>query len=88
MLAKLHVTSLMAASGLVLATCMSGPANAADPFTLTSATFKDGTLMPKKVRRWLNLGIDASRLLAGFQAPLPRAPLELIVNNPQTGRSR
>jgi hypothetical protein len=49
MLAKLHVKSLIAASGLALATGMSGPANAADPFTLTSATFKDGTLMPKKV---------------------------------------
>jgi Raf kinase inhibitor-like YbhB/YbcL family protein len=49
MLAKLHVKSLVAASGLVLAACMSGPADAADPFTLTSATFKDGTLMPKKV---------------------------------------
>ena len=49
MLAKLHVKSLIAASGLVLATGMSGHANAADPFTLTSATFKDGTLMPKKV---------------------------------------
>jgi phosphatidylethanolamine-binding protein (PEBP) family uncharacterized protein len=49
MLAKLHMKSLVAASGLVLAACVSGPANAADPFTLTYATFKDGTLMPKKV---------------------------------------
>jgi Raf kinase inhibitor-like YbhB/YbcL family protein len=28
---------------------MGGVANAADPFTLTSATFKDGTMMPRKV---------------------------------------
>ena len=49
MLAKLHVKSLVAASGLALAACIGSTANAADPFTLTSATFKDGTLMPKKV---------------------------------------
>src|SRR5579862_8856110 len=50
MLAMRHVTNLVAASGLVLAAWgMGGVANAADPFTLTSSTFKDGTLMPKKV---------------------------------------
>jgi Raf kinase inhibitor-like YbhB/YbcL family protein len=50
MLAIRHVKSLVAAGGLVLAaSSMGGVANAADPFTLTSTTFKDGTLMPKKV---------------------------------------
>jgi Raf kinase inhibitor-like YbhB/YbcL family protein len=45
-----HVNSLIAAGSLALASwCMGGPANAADPFTLTSTTFKDGTMMPKKV---------------------------------------
>jgi Raf kinase inhibitor-like YbhB/YbcL family protein len=44
------VKSLVAASGLLLAAWgMGGVANAADPFGLTSATFKDGTMMPKKV---------------------------------------
>jgi Raf kinase inhibitor-like YbhB/YbcL family protein len=50
MLANLHVKSLVAAGGLALAAWgMGGSANAADPFTLTSTTFKDGTLMPRKV---------------------------------------
>jgi Raf kinase inhibitor-like YbhB/YbcL family protein len=44
---KRHLGSLVAASGLVLALGMG--ANAADPFALSSTTFKDGTMMPKKV---------------------------------------
>jgi Raf kinase inhibitor-like YbhB/YbcL family protein len=47
---KRHLGSLAAATGLVLAAWgVGGVANAADPFTLSSATFKDGTMMPKKV---------------------------------------
>src|ERR1700730_13747772 len=50
MFAKRHMSSLIAASGLVLAAFgIGGVANAADPFSLSSATFKDGTMMPKKV---------------------------------------
>jgi Raf kinase inhibitor-like YbhB/YbcL family protein len=45
-----RLNSFLAAGGLVLAGwCIAGPANAADPFTLSSTTFKDGTMMPKKV---------------------------------------
>jgi Raf kinase inhibitor-like YbhB/YbcL family protein len=45
-----HLYSLVAAGGLVLAAWgMGGAANAAEPFSLTSSTFKDGTMMPKKV---------------------------------------
>jgi len=48
--ANIHVKSLVTAGGLALAAWgMGDSANAADPFTLTSATFKDGTLMPRKV---------------------------------------
>ena len=48
---KLHSKLLLAVGGVVLATwSMTGIANgAAAPFTLTSSTFKDGTMMPKKV---------------------------------------
>jgi Raf kinase inhibitor-like YbhB/YbcL family protein len=50
MFAKRHLGSFVAASGLVLAAWgVGGVANAADPFALSSTTFKDGTLMPKKV---------------------------------------
>ena len=50
MFVKHHLANLAAATGLALATWgMGGVANAADPFTLSSTTFKDGTMMPKKV---------------------------------------
>jgi hypothetical protein len=42
--------SLLAASGMTLAlSCMGGVARADGPFVLSSMTFKDGTLMPKRV---------------------------------------
>ena len=41
---------LIAASGLLLAAwCGGGVANAAGPFVLTSTTFKDGGMMPRRV---------------------------------------
>jgi Raf kinase inhibitor-like YbhB/YbcL family protein len=43
-----HLGNLAAAAALALA-AWGGAANAAEPFTLTSETFKDGTLMPRKV---------------------------------------
>ena len=43
MVSKRHVKSLLAASGMVLASwCVGGVVNAAEPFALTSTTFKDG----------------------------------------------
>jgi Raf kinase inhibitor-like YbhB/YbcL family protein len=55
MFVKRHLGSLAAATGLVLAAFgVGGVANAADPFTLTSATFKDGTMMPRKVANKVN----------------------------------
>lgn len=41
--------SLSAVGAFAVALAWSGVASAADPFTLTSATFKDGQMMPKKV---------------------------------------
>ena len=42
--------SLVAAGGMILASwCIGGTANAAEAFALSSTTFKDGTMMPKKV---------------------------------------
>ena len=50
MLTMHHVKNLVAAGALLLpAWGVGSVANAAEPFTLTSTTFKDGTLMPKKV---------------------------------------
>src|SRR4051812_17373025 len=49
MVPRLVGTTLLATGALALALCGGGAAWAADPFTLTSTTFKDGTMMPKKV---------------------------------------
>jgi Raf kinase inhibitor-like YbhB/YbcL family protein len=40
---------ILAGAVLMGSWCAGGAANAADPFALTSSTFKDGTMMPKKV---------------------------------------
>jgi Raf kinase inhibitor-like YbhB/YbcL family protein len=47
MSAKRYLRSLVAVGSVVLA--LASTANAADPFTLSSTTFKDGQLMPRKV---------------------------------------
>src|SRR6202043_30455 len=50
MFVKPYFGSLVAAGGMILASwCVSETANAQAAFTLTSTTFKDGTMMPKKV---------------------------------------
>jgi hypothetical protein len=47
---KQHIARFAAAGGLMLAALGGGGvANAADPFSLSSTTFKDGTMMPKKI---------------------------------------
>src|SRR4029450_10790570 len=43
-----HVLRHLLAAGALTVACAAGAA-AADPFTLTSTTFKDGQLMPRKV---------------------------------------
>jgi Raf kinase inhibitor-like YbhB/YbcL family protein len=40
---------ILAACGMILALCMGGIASAAAGFTLSSTTFKDGGIMPKRV---------------------------------------
>ena len=47
MLSKHLVKTLLAASALVVGSLSLG--NAAEPFALSSTTFKDGTMMPKEV---------------------------------------
>jgi Raf kinase inhibitor-like YbhB/YbcL family protein len=49
MLTKPHSISLVAAGGMMLALWSGGTAQAQAAFTLSSTTFKDGTMMPKKV---------------------------------------
>jgi Raf kinase inhibitor-like YbhB/YbcL family protein len=50
MLVSRYVNSVFAAGAIVLASwCAGGTANAAEAFALSSTTFKDGTMMPRKV---------------------------------------
>ena len=49
MAGKLAATRLLATGLAAFIACCSGAALAADAFTLTSTTFKDGAVMPKKV---------------------------------------
>ena len=48
MLAKRHLGILVAVGGVIM-TSWCTAASAADPFTLTSTMFKDGTMLPQKV---------------------------------------
>src|SRR5207247_9892975 len=47
MFSERNLRNLIAAAAIVLA--MAATVRAADPFTLTSTTFKDGQMMPRKV---------------------------------------
>jgi Raf kinase inhibitor-like YbhB/YbcL family protein len=48
-MAPISIPSPLLAIAAIAALCCVGPVQAADPFALTSTTFKDGALMPKKV---------------------------------------
>src|SRR5436309_16014841 len=52
MFSEHDLRNLIAAAATVLA--MAATARAADPFTLTSTTFKDGQMMPRKVAKSLS----------------------------------
>src|SRR5207249_7725003 len=52
MFSERDLRNLVAAAATVLA--MAATARAADPFTLTSTTFKDGQMMPRKVANSLS----------------------------------
>jgi Raf kinase inhibitor-like YbhB/YbcL family protein len=89
---KRHLGNLAAATGLVLAAWgVGGVANAAEPFTLTSETFKDGTLMPKKVANKVNpanpnpncVGENVSPQLSWKGAPDGTKSFALIMVDPE-----
>ncbi|WP_158816385.1 YbhB/YbcL family Raf kinase inhibitor-like protein [Methylocapsa sp. S129] len=49
MASKLPAATLLTKGAAILIFCCGGAALAAEPFTLTSTTFKDGAIMPKKI---------------------------------------
>lgn len=76
---------LAAAAGLLL---LAGNANAADPFTLTSTTIKDGTLMPKKVANNVKenpncVGDNVSPQLSWTNPPAGTTSFALIMTDPE-----
>jgi Raf kinase inhibitor-like YbhB/YbcL family protein len=76
---------LAAAAGLML---LAGTAHAADPFTLTSTTIKDGTLMPKKVAGNIKanpncVGDNVSPQLSWANAPAGTTSFALIMTDPE-----
>jgi Raf kinase inhibitor-like YbhB/YbcL family protein len=76
---------LAAAAGLML---LAGTANAADPFTLTSTTIKDGTLMPKKVAGNIKanpncVGDNVSPQLSWSNPPAGTVSFALIMTDPE-----
>ena len=77
---------LLAASALTLA--FAGSAAAADPFTVTSTTFKDGQLMPRKVANTNPqnpncVGENVSPQLSWSNAPEGTKSFALLMEDPE-----
>jgi Raf kinase inhibitor-like YbhB/YbcL family protein len=76
---------IAAAAGVLLLT---GAAYAADPFSLTSTTFKDGTLMPKKVAGSMKsnpncVGDNTSPQLSWANPPAGTVSYAIIMTDPE-----
>src|SRR5438132_8156041 len=73
MCSERNLRNLIAAAAIVLA--MAATVRAADPFTLTSTTFKDGQMMPRKIANNLSnnpncVGQNVSPQLSWTGTPL------------------
>jgi len=87
MTAVRHIGSLLLAGGLALA-LGSQNANAQSVFTITSATFKDGTLMPKKVAGSNKanpncVGENVSPQFSWTNVPAGTASFALVMTDPE-----
>jgi len=80
--------SLVLASGIALASWCASPAFAADVFTLTSSTFKDGSMFPKKVSNNTAgnancVGENVSPQLSWSNAPAGTKSFVLLMEDPE-----
>jgi Raf kinase inhibitor-like YbhB/YbcL family protein len=86
MLSRRDCRNLIAAAAMVLASAV--VAAAQTPFTLTSTTFKDGTMMPKKVANNLNnnpncVGENVSPELSWKGAPDGTKSFAILMEDPE-----
>jgi len=84
MMKKRNAGFAVAASGLLLATLCSA-ATAADPFTLTSTMFKDGTMVPQKItNKGANCsGENISPQLSWSNVPAGTKSLAIMLVDPE-----
>ena len=86
MFSERDLRNLIAAAATVLA--MAATARAADPFTLTSTTFKDGQMMPRKVANSLSnnpncVGQNVSPQLSWKGAPEGTKSFAILMEDPE-----
>src|SRR5213592_5145012 len=86
MFSEHDLRNLIAAAATILA--MAATARAADPFTLTSTTFKDGQMMPRKVANSLSnnpncVGQNVSPQLSWSNAPEGTKSFAILMEDPE-----
>src|SRR6266581_4900045 len=86
MFSEHDLRNLIAAAATVLA--MAATARAADPFTLTSTTFKDGQMMPRKVANSLSnnpncVGQNVSPQLSWTGVPAGIKSFAILMEDPE-----
>src|SRR2546425_13199660 len=86
MFSQRDLRNLIAAAAIVLA--MAATVRAADPFTLTSTTFKDGQMRPTKVANNLSnnpncVGENVSPLLTWTGAPDRTKSFAMLMEDPE-----
>jgi len=86
MFSERNLRNLIAAAAIVLA--MAATVRAADPFTLTSTTFKDGQMMPRKVANNLSnnpncVGQNVSPQLSWTGVPDGTKSFAILMEDPE-----
>src|SRR5438067_299649 len=86
MFSRRDLRNMIASAAVVLA--LAPALRAADPFTLTSTTFKDGTMMPRKVANSLSnnpncVGQNVSPQLSWIGAPEGTKSFAILMEDPE-----
>jgi Raf kinase inhibitor-like YbhB/YbcL family protein len=86
MFSRKHLRNTVAAVAILVA--LASVAQAADPFTLTSTTFKDGQMMPRKVANNLSnnpncVGMNVSPQLSWSNPPEGTKSFAILMEDPE-----